>query len=342
MKSTDDLILFARETLGFSEPVLMELIPFEGRGSDRSYFRLRWNGKNSAILVQYDPKRIENTYYADIAEFLIGIHIPVPRLIRHNPLDCLILMEDLGGADLWSFKNAPWDRRRSLYQQTLGIIQRLHSFPQSDFPSGKVKLMESFGPDYYRWERNYFLDNFVRVLCGIELETSFQHDLEQELAGLADRLAKGPYCLVHRDLQSSNVMIRNEEVFLIDFQGMRFGNPFYDIGSLLLDTYVSFTESEREELLAFDYRLSPWNMDWADFQNAFWEASVQRLMQALGAYGFLGIKKGLKAFLENVPAGLSNLQSSVALAPNLQHLRALLNRCQVSNSELFKIRVECN
>jgi N-acetylmuramate 1-kinase len=330
MKSRDDLIAFAKEALGFSESVLMELILLEGRGSDRSYFRLRWDGKDSAILVHYDPKRLENTYYADIAAFLSAMQIPVPRLIHHDPSECLILMEDLGNTDLWTLRDSPWETRRLFYQKTLSVIQRLHSLPQNDFPAGRVKLMESFGPVLYRWERDYFRDNFVTGLCGIVLDPSGRQELEEELGHLADRLALGARCLVHRDLQSQNVMIRNGGVFLIDFQGMRFGNPFYDLGSLLCDPYVSFSDGEREELLESYFRNVSWDMDWERFQRVFWGASAQRLMQALGAYGFLGIKKGLKAFLDHVPAGFRNLQHACVQAESLPTLRALLNRCQAT------------
>ena len=91
-------------------------------------------------------------------------------------------------------------------------------------------------------------------------------------------------------------MIRDGEPFLIDFQGMRFGNFFYDLGSLLCDPYVHFSSSELDELLSYYYGLSEWDLDWGSFQDRFWEASAQRLMQALGAYGFLGLRKGLRPF----------------------------------------------
>lgn len=327
MKSQDDLFDFARAALGFSEPVPMDLKPLDVRGSDRCYFRLKWAGKNSAILVQYDPKRIENTYYADIAEFLLGINVPVARLIRHDPSSCLILMEDLGRSDLWSLRSRKWELRSSLYKKTLDVVQRLHSFPLKDFPSRKIRLMEGFGPELYRWERDYFRENFICVLQGMELEQSFQGKLEEELSGLADRLARGAQCLVHRDLQSQNVMVRDGQVFLIDFQGMRIGNAFYDLGSLLFDPYVCFTSLEREDLLGYYYGMLSWGLEWMSFKEAFWEASVQRLMQALGAYGFLGVKKGLKSFLTHVPEGLGNLRYAADHVPALPHLRELLNRC---------------
>jgi aminoglycoside/choline kinase family phosphotransferase len=336
MTSQEDMIAFTRETLRLSASVSLELSPLEGRGSDRTFFRLKWNHKDSAILVYYDPKRLENTYYADIAVFLREIDVAAPRLIRHDPARCLIVMEDLGETDLWSFRKTAWETRRALYQKTLGIAHRLHSFPKDDFPSGRVKLMEGFGSDLYRWERDYFRDHFVRDVCGIKFESSFGRELEEELSDLADRLAGTIRCLVHRDLQSQNVMIRDEEPFLIDFQGMRFGSPFYDLGSLLCDPYAIFSNGEQDELLSFYYGLAKWDLDWTAFQNYFWEASTQRLMQALGAYGFLGLKKGLRTFLEHIPAGLQNLQYAASKAATLPRLQELSSKCQRAIERKFQ------
>src|SRR4030042_135238 len=189
MKSREEMIGFSREALGLSESVSIELSLFEERGSDRTFFRLKWNRKDSAILVHYDPTCVENTYYADIAVFLRDIDVPAPRLIRHDPAGCLIVMEDLGDTNLWFLKKTPWETRRALYQKTLFIAHRLHSFPEKDFPSARVRLMEGFGPDLYRWERNYFRDHFVRDVCGIELEPSFERELGAEVSNLAERLS---------------------------------------------------------------------------------------------------------------------------------------------------------
>jgi len=324
------MIEFARQALGLSESVSIEIAPLAGRGSDRSFFRLTWSHADSAILVHYDPNRVENTYYGDIALFLDDIHVPVPRLIGHERIKCLMLMEDLGDTDLWALKNAPWETRGDLYRKTLVTVHRLHSFLEKDFPGGRVKLMEGFGPALYHWERQYFIDHFVEGVCGIRLEPSFGLELERELAALAGRLQETGRALVHRDLQSQNVMIRNKEPFLIDFQGMRFGSPFYDLGSLLCDPYVVFLEDERDELLSFCYGFWKEKLDWTIFRNRFWEASVQRLMQALGAYGFLGRKKGLKGFLDHIPPGLRNLRDAASHTASLPRLGELLDVCNAN------------
>jgi aminoglycoside/choline kinase family phosphotransferase len=193
--------------------------------------------------------------------------------------------------------------------------------------------MEGFGEDLYRWERDYFREHFVLGVCGIKPEPSFERMLDAELSALAGRLSQTGRGLVHRDLQSQNVMIRGGDPFLIDFQGMRFGSPFYDLGSLLCDPYVALAEGEREELLSFYYELTPEGVAWDAFRNYFWEASAQRLMQALGAYGFLGRRKGLKGFLDHIPAGLRNLSRATEQAASLPHLQELCRACQKASGQ---------
>lgn len=331
MKSPNELIEFARKTLGLAPGTEAELIPFSGRGSDRAYFRFRWDATNSVIIANYQPTRIENTYYADIALFLKEIGIPVPNIIHHDKIECLIIQEDLGGMDLCAFRDAPWEMRKDLYQKTLMVVHKLHSYPAKNFPSVRVSLMEAFGPNLYRWERDYFRTNFISTLCKIELEPKLLQDLENELAGLADKLSRDRRSLVHRDLQSQNVMIEGGIPFLIDFQGMRFGSRFYDLGSLLCDPYVSFLKNELHELLSFCYGLETQELNWDSFQEMFWEASAQRLMQALGAYGFLGMTRGLPEYLQHVPAGLRNLTLA---AENSCSLPVLLHTCRLCSAGL--------
>ncbi len=328
MRRNEAMLEFARTALGISRDMPIALSALEGRGSNRSYYRVNWDSARSAILVHYETGRIENAYFAGIAAFLAEIGIPTPKLMGHDPANCLVAMEDLGDMDLWRLRDDPWEKRRVLYVKTLAAVERLHSFPENSFPSNRVALTDAFGQNLYRWERDYFRDHFVRGLCGIESGTEFARELEKELFSLAARLMEGKRCLIHRDLQSQNVMILRDEPYLIDFQGMRFGNPLYDLGSLLCDPYVSFSESQREELLSSYWEFGGRDMPRAVFDVAFWEASAQRLMQALGAYGYLGRVKGLKRYLQHVPAAMANLSLAALKANTLPRLSELLDACR--------------
>jgi aminoglycoside/choline kinase family phosphotransferase len=163
---------------------------------------------------------------------------------------------------------------------------------------------------------------------GIGLDGAEAGALEGELSRLADRLLSTPSGLIHRDLQSQNVMIRGGEPVLIDFQGLRRGSPFYDLGSLLFDPYVTFPEGAREELLGDYQGMCGSACSGEAFRELFLLASAQRLMQALGAYGFLGLKRAKPHFLAHIPAALDNLIAVTAEAGSLPLLQALARRCR--------------
>src|SRR5438270_11890735 len=122
------------------------------------------------------------------------------------------------------------------------------------------------------------------------------------------------------------VVIRNGQAHLIDFQGMRPGLAEYDLASLLYDPYVDLPESERAELTAY-YRDRQGENVIAingDFDFKLRLCAMQRLMQALGAYGFLGLVKGHKHFLQYVPNALGSLRTVAAKIENLQPLASFL------------------
>jgi aminoglycoside/choline kinase family phosphotransferase len=61
-----------------------------------------------------------------------------------------------------------------------------------------------------------------------------------------------------------------------------------------------------------------------DFEDTLRRCAMQRLMQALGAYGFLGLVKGHKAFLEHIPVALKSMRSILAEIKGLEPLRSFL------------------
>lgn len=326
-------LAFVRDALGLPVAEELTVSPLGKRGSDRLYYRIEWQDHKSAILVEYDPRRMENCYFADIAIFLEETGVPVPKIIRHDAGLHFILMEDLGNKDLWSMREEAWESRGPVYRKTLTVVNRLHSVLPDEFETRGIRLMEPFSPSLYQWERNYFLEHFVSGLCGIDLSPGVLSDLERELSDLAERLGGSPARLIHRDLQSQNVMVHRDNPVLIDFQGMRFGSIFYDLGSLLCDPYVSFDEVERDELLTYYYGLARRDISLDEFRRLFWDAAAQRLMQALGAYGFLGKVKGLSDYLRHVPPALQNLRMVVERAGSLPLLKKICADCSVVVSE---------
>jgi aminoglycoside/choline kinase family phosphotransferase len=120
--------------------------------------------------------------------------------------------------------------------------------------------------------------------------------------------------------------MRNGLAYLIDFQGMRPGLAEYDLASLLFDPYVDLAANERAELMAYyqEEQAKNGRPNDTDFETIFRFCAMQRLMQALGAYGFLGLAKHHEGFLQYIPSALASLRSIVSGIGELEPLAAVL------------------
>lgn len=306
----------------------VRITPIEKGGSDRKFYRVRHATEQTIILVKYNLEREENRHYVEIAEFLARHKIRAPKIYFHDPAEGLIWIEDLGKTDLWSYRNETWMVRRAFYESALSEIVKLHCVPSDAAESIRNSLPAEFDSTLYRWEQNYFFENCLGRFFGLESSGLAALAGLPELEKIADDLAERARVLVHRDFQSQNIIIRNGQAHLIDFQGMRPGLAEYDLASLLFDPYVTFSRAECEELLC-DYeakRKAAGHPVDGDFRAVFRLCGIQRLMQALGAYGFLGLVKGNKVFLDHIPAALESLRALVSEIPTLGKLRETLER----------------
>jgi hypothetical protein len=296
--------------------------PIEKGGSGRKFWRVRTGG-DSCILVRYTLDRADNAGYADIARFLSRVGVRVPEIFLHDPVEGVMVMEDVGSEDLFSFRNAPWPERRRLYELTLDQIALLHT--RAHLADGCPTLQPPFDEALYTWEQDYFIEHCLGRHFGMSESDIAAHVNRTRLREIAAQLAAEPRCLVHRDFQSQNVMIRDGQPAFIDFQGLRPGLAQYDLASLLLDPYVGLPASERDALFAhYTAIVRPENPD--HFRALYDLCAMQRLMQALGAYGKLGHADGRTHFLAHIPAAISLLREVLARIPAVERLGSLLAR----------------
>ena len=311
-----------RRLPAFSEGQI-EISPIEKGGSDRRFYRVRCRPEQSLILVKYNLERAENRHYVRIAEFLTEHGIAAPKIYFHDAEEGLIWVEDLGVSDLFSFRDDPWLVRGALYRSALDEIARLHDLPESEWAELDGEMPPEFNATLYRWEQNYFFENCLGRIFGLNEVKLGELASLPALEDIADRLGSLPRVLVHRDFQSQNIIVRSGHAFLIDFQGMRPGLAEYDLASLLFDPYVRFSPAEREELYSY-YTERRGLAPTRQLRETLLLCAMQRLMQALGAYGFLGLVKGNRDFLAHVPAALHSLRNLIADIDLLEPLGAAL------------------
>lgn len=278
------------------------------------------------IIVRYSGHREENKHYVDIAQFLAASGVNVPRIYLHDPAEGLIFMEDLGELDLWHWRDEPWSVRRPLYQAALDQIARLHINATQRFPGSGIQLENEFAEQLYLWEQNYFFEHCLGKFFSLPQGQLQSLQATPGLESVASRLAGLPRVLIHRDFQSQNILTIQGQAWLIDFQGMRPGLAEYDLASLLYDPYVSLSPAERGELAEY-YRqraAATGAVVFEDSQEILNLCAMQRLMQALGAYGFLGMEKQRREFLKHIPVAAKSLCGVLESVEGMQPLGQLL------------------
>ncbi len=306
----------------------VEITLIQKGGSDRRFYRVRTSPDHTLILVKYNLDRAENRLYVKIAKFLARHGIRAPRIYFHDAAEGLIWIEDLGETDLWGYRNEPWVKRRALYESALEQIAQLHSLGDLVIETIRGELAAPFDVPLYLWEQEYFFENCLGRHFQVDAGALSEVSLLPALHKIAEQLAELPRALIHRDFQSQNIVLRNGHAHLIDFQGMRAGVWHYDLASLLYDPYVTLRPQEREELFTYYCGLRERN-DTAQRvrdKDILRLCAMQRLMQALGAYGYLGHMRGNKAFLNHIPVALGSLREVVAQIAGLERLHTLLER----------------
>lgn len=296
------------------------VVPLPPRASSRCFFRIRWNNRQ-AIMMTYDTSRPENLFYFDNAMLLKKAGVPVPSILAHAPEDRIALLEDLGDISLADAITGKTDAEIfRLYCGAIDIMARLHSAGARLAKRTRIKLAEPFSAGLYRWERNLFADQFLSRYLRFDRATV--NRMLADLAPLSRTLLRQPGVLIHRDLQSSNILVYRWKLYLIDFQGMRFGPALYDVASLLCDPYVSLAQPMQKRLL--DYYVRRTNQSPVLVGQLFPVVAIQRLIQALGAYGRMAASPDTERFARFIPPALRQLERVLAVTDGLPHLRRML------------------
>ena len=293
---------FLRKHLTGFDPTRWAVTEAGQAGSDRRFIRISAPGQpsESRVLVVWDSRDPDWPRFLGVVDEL-GPHTPaLPRISGYDTEHGLILEEDLGTATLHvSCAGADAQTVARLYRTVVEQLAAWHRLDPKLSPTISSRAMDR---ETFLWESAYFATHCVTEYCGCErmLETPW----EKERAELADACAALPRVCMHRDFQSENVMLTEGGVRFVDFQGARLGPAHYDLASLLYDPYASYLEGEMVGELYRDYVRA----GGTDDPRAFRVCAVQRLMQALGAYGNLGLHKNKERYLAYIPLALRRLK----------------------------------
>lgn len=290
---TEAILSTVRQFLGVDPTVRITLQPIRRGASGRTIVRVKTPVHEPFIGIYWNEEREDNSQFIPVAKFLKQAKLRVPTILHDHSRYRVALVEDLGDVDLLSMKDRPFAERLPYYRDALEQVDKLfYAKPAKDF-----HLMPPFDAVLYRWEQTYFFEHFVEDHLGMDA-TALRENAA--FTDLAERLGTVSRHLVHRDFQSQNLMIKDDQIWMIDFQGMRRGRQEYDLASLIFDPYMNHSAAEREQLLILWEEIA----DERPLETLFHECAAQRLMQALGAFGNIVKTRGDDWYLQHIPTAL--------------------------------------
>ena len=290
--------------------------PIAGAGSGRQYFRIS-EEKRSCVLQVCAEVNDDFRHFVDYSKTFRDFGLPVTQVYAVDETTCQVLQEDLGKRNLLDEVSpvSPGVRsgnERILYPTVIDALVKWQDASQAIFSSHTELWIRRFDFAALKWETDYFTDNYLKGHCGL---TEIPQGVKNFFSLLAVAVDAQPKLLMHRDFQSQNIMVRpNSEIAFVDFQGARRGSAFYDIASLLWDPYVSLPVEMIKDFFEYwrmhNKRVQAYTKE--DAWDSFIQASLQRLMQALGAYCFLSKVKGIQKFEQYIEPGKRQLRALFA------------------------------
>jgi aminoglycoside/choline kinase family phosphotransferase len=296
-------------------------------GSTRRFWRISIpTSETTYIAMENAPttpfQKRENLAYLEIGKHLFKKGMPIPEIYRVDLITGRFIMEDMGDTSLQECV-AQLKERAPLYQKIIEILIHLQMEGADGFNRAWTCQTERYDRSVMRrYESDYFREAFLSTYLGLERDLSVLDGPFDHLAGMASKA--GNLFFLHRDFQSRNIILSNDKIGILDWQGGRLGPLGYDLASLLIDPYTGLSIEEKDQVFQhyLDLLQSYERIEIGPFQEFFPYLAIQRNLQILGAFSYLTKVKKKTHFEAYISPALKSLHD---LLSNLKdpHLSTL-------------------
>ncbi len=276
-------------------------------GSPRLFFRCR-KGSKTCIAV-YDREHGHD--YLNLQRHLLKASVAVPQI--YGVHKDLLIIEDLGRRSLLQLAAESPARAVPYYKKAIKELIKFQIKARSGAP-----VDVHYDTRHIEWEQNYFKKFFLRQYLHVPLRTirNLKPVFLRLKRDVNDAIQPVTGFLMHRDYQSSNIMIKDSRIRIIDFQSARIGPLTYDLAALLRDPYVNIPARTEHALVGYYLQAvhkanARLDIDECRFQHAYRLCVLQRLLQALGAFANLSLNRGKPHFKKYIGRGLEFLTRSL-------------------------------
>jgi aminoglycoside/choline kinase family phosphotransferase len=288
-------------------PDRVEKIPQSG--SDRVYFRIYIGEKT--YIATYNHHQKETETFIHFSQHFKNAGLPVPTIYGVNDSATIYIQEDLGISSLLDKleQNGHNNYAYSLFQQSLRELARVQVLGDKGLNYDWCLTAKEFGKQAILSDLLYFKYYFLDTLQLPYDKQAMMDDFDALSTYLTRTQNK---YFMFRDFQSRNIIVQNEQVHFIDYQGGMKGALQYDVASLLWQAKAELSEEWKNNLLEYYMDqvdpLLEQPLDRITFVSQYNGYVLIRLLQVLGAYGFRGLFERKAHFLSSIPLALQNLK----------------------------------
>ncbi|WP_368044336.1 RNase adapter RapZ [uncultured Duncaniella sp.] len=274
-------------------------------GSSRKYYRLSGRDGEVSLIGVAGTDCKENEAFIYLSRHFYEKGLPVPRVLAVSDDGMCYLESDLGDVSLFALKGD-----EGLLEKAVRMLARFHYEGSDGMDYTKCFPVDAFDRQSVMWDLNYFKYSFLNTSGISYSEPRLEADMVR-LAEDVDRVTRNESRFMLRDFQSRNVMVKDGEVYFIDYQGGRRGPSAYDLASFLWQAKAGFSHELRERLIEVyaDEARRYDDVDAEMLKQQVRSMALIRTLQVMGAYGLRGRFERKPHFLQSIPLALGNLRS---------------------------------
>src|SRR4030042_4143487 len=290
-----------------------------GDASDRKFFRIKDSQEHTYVLMMYTESFTRESFPYLIQYYLFGeLSLPVAEVMHINEQKGWILLEDLGDVTLQRYlEYCTAKNKKQHYLNAIELLFTFHTIKEQICKSHPLAFQLAFDTQKLFDELLFFYNNFICSFLEKELSIRDEALLKKGFYEIAHYLSERSRILCHRDYHSRNIMIKDERLYLIDFQDARMGPKTYDIISLLRDSYVDIDEAFREEMLNY-YITGAHLIRDAELEKELLYMSLQRNIKATGTFANQYCVKAKELYVEFIPRTIRYIIDKLSLLEEMK------------------------
>ena len=302
----------------------MEFKQLEKLSGDASFRKFYRHKKNKSIIVYCKKEKFKNLIiYEAVNRFLKKNNINTPKLISENYKKNFIEIEDLGNlTGLKKYKSFKINNYKKLFKilkkiqnikpkKIKTLLKKIYKIP---IYSDKLLLDEA------KLFSNWYLPTKIK-----KNETKVLNELNKILKKVIRKLMLKKRVLVHRDFHISNIMLNRKKIYLIDTQDLIYGNPAYDVASLIDDVRFKISLKNRE-ILYKKFILKEKKNFSCKLRNDFEILSTLRNLKIIGIFTRLSKRDKKYSYVKMIPYAWQMIEERLTQNSNLYELKSFFDR----------------